>query len=298
MESGRPCYEATFSPQDYGDLHVIQFYFFFDSNLRLGRFTDKIGAFINVAHHKDHASHIDSFFLSTKETVVVNAEFVHRIQEESFEQSKCVDNYIPQVYNFTGVPFETSYNQRSCHDLCFARKQFEICNCSAIVGWNITKTDCLEDELKRECIQNSSGSTEKFQLLFRGDVKSCLSKCVKKCDQKSLEFNVVKTEWDLQRANVDHIWEELEKMFRSLYTPQQLNQLFFESVPQNSAELVIHLKRTQMKRMETILPMSVSTFVSNLGGLIGMWLGLSAVSCLEFIEQLFAKLCLQNKDPM
>ena len=103
------------------------------------------GAYINVDHHEEHGSLFDSIFLQPKQTVLVNGRILHETQQDSFDQSKCVHRYGQEVHDFNGVPFTTAYNPRSCHDLCLAKKLYKLCQCSPLVGWNLTKTECLDD---------------------------------------------------------------------------------------------------------------------------------------------------------
>ena len=59
-----------------------------------------------------------------------------------------------------------------------------------------------------------------------------------------------------------------------------------ERMVPNVAELAFYLQvEQQMLKYEVIPLMTFSTFLSNVGGLVGMWLGLSAISLLELLER-------------
>ena len=80
------CYEGKFSLRGYGSLHFLHMHFYFDPNLRMGKYTDKIGAYISVYHHDDYVPLSESFFLGPRETATVSASLVNKIQRTSFEQ--------------------------------------------------------------------------------------------------------------------------------------------------------------------------------------------------------------------
>ena len=64
-----------------------------------------------------------------------------------------------------------------------------------------------------------------------------------------------------------------------------------ERIVPNVAELSFYLREEQQMLKYEVLPlMTFSTFLSNVGGLVGMWLGLSAISLLELLERKLSEL--------
>ena len=69
------------------------------------------------------------------------------------------------------------------------------------------------------------------------------------------------------------------------------------NISKNMALVSFHLpNQLQEKKLEVIPLMDFSTFISNVGGLIGMWLGLSAVSLVECLERKLGQLCNQSRN--
>ena len=125
-----------------------------------------------------------------------------------------------------------------------------------------------------------------------------VSNCAEKCYQKSVEMTVLKTEIDFREPNVRMFLKIYPGKFQGSYNDTSgsgnssvnISSELYDKLSQNTAEVVVSVERAHVKRMETMLLISTSTIVSNIGRLIGMWIGLSTVSLLDFIEHLFVKL--------
>ena len=291
LQSGQSCYSAIVNFDAYGEFHTMQMYFYFDPKVRFGRYTNKIGAYITVAHSEDHVSISDGFFLKPKDFALVSAEKVQRIQETSFPKSRCVHKYGLQTYRFTNGEFQVPYSVDTCQELCLAESFDQRCGCIPISGWNSSNSDCMEVAANRECIRSQYDAAN----VYINKTEVCFSKCVKKCNQKSLDLRILKTELDYDPKIRGLIYKnfvaqfgetELAEEWKSIAEKSPENSThIFDQVSQNVAQLVVQLKRTQVKKIETILLMSSNTLLSNLAGLFGMFLGLSAVSVLEFVKE-------------
>ena len=296
-----PCYQATISLAEYGNLFFVNMLFYLDPRLSFGKYTERRGIYVGVFHPDEHRNRYQSFFLAPKQTSVVALKPSLKFQKSSFTRSKCVHTYGLQMHNFTGEVFAAPHNVDSCRDICIAKAYYERCNCTPLVGWNITKTECLHDREKRKCILEIFVIYKQFH---SENVAPCLSKCIDKCVQNRFELDIFKAELNLHKQAV------LEKLETAAVTSNQsilagklleeMRERNYSSgatkdVADNLAELSVYFEPIQeMKKTETILLMSGSTFVSNIGGLVGMLLGLSAVSVLEFLEKLMLKLLTNN----
>ena len=226
---------------------------------------------------------------------------VHRYQSESFEKAKCVHKYGSQTYTFTGEPFETPYDRYSCVDLCYAKITYELCGCGNVVGWNLTKTDCLHEQRNRDCLLRTDHNFTELEQKVVG----CSSKCLPKCNQKYFETQV----WRKQRKWTNYTFQTVlqliarseEKEFSKAKRLLQVYENFShdgEEVPKITASMshvFIRLKNEPVKVVEIIPLVTFSTFISNVGGILGMCLGLSAVSVYEILQKLLLHILVPSK---
>ena len=209
-----------------------------------------------------------------------------------------------QAYKFTGVPFEALYSVESCNELCEAETQYKNCNCSFLVGFNITNTGCLNEPTKTSCLD------QVFNSLSNKRLNSCKRRCADKCNKK-----IIKTRYTniLQNIPVLSVCDSLLKFIHhnssdTALARRMLNEILeknfdmdhsnhskVETISQYYSRYVFQLDYNHpVTVIEIVSLVSTSTFVSNFGGLLGMWLGLSALSIFEFIQSCFRMLCLRK----
>ena len=119
--------------------------------------------------------------------------------------------------------------------------------------------------------------------------------------QKSLKLSVLKDQTVRSplkfRSNLEGIvtfpGQETSLAAKLLHEMQSSNDSLAvaERIVPNVAELSFYLREEQQMLKYEVLPlMTFSTFLSNVGGLVGMWLGLSAISLLELLERKLSEL--------
>ena len=287
-----PCYLAKLDVKGFGLYQYLRIDLNFDPEVTLGKYTTKLGAFVVFYHPDEYKSLIDGFYLGPNEAAVVTATGPHEKQEKSIGKSKCVHRNGLEWHHFTGEPFQTSYNPDSCVDFCYAAGMHKLCQCSPFIGWNITNTDCIQAAEKRECFFRQNQN----HMLFRSAVEACVLECHKKCEKKSLDGKVFKSQNSLASVQslLSHMGKtsgnakilEISKKFVN-----DANSIETASMLQNFAQLTFYFaEKEQWKSVETIPMMTFSTFLSNIGGLMGMWLGVSAITLMEWAEKVM-KFC-------
>ena len=304
VETSGVCYQGDIQLYGYGTYELVTILFYFDPAITLERYTrGRLGAYVSITHPEDSLSYSNTFFLNPNDLAVISAKTVHKNQEDSFDDSKCEHRYGLETWDFTGVPFQALYKTDSCIDLCYAKSFFSKCQCAATSAWNMTKTECLEDISKLTCIFMIHWNWSRMAELERL-TKPCISNCLVKCKEKNLETQLSKVQLNyvggtlLPKLQI-LAWvssnESLANKLLAKIENSSNHEHMVQNISANMAEVKFYMQLGQrVKKLETILLMSKSTLISNIGGLIGMWLGLSAMSILEFLKKgcahfLFAK---------
>ena len=281
------CYDVTLEVPYYDKSNGIYLMFYFDPNITMAKYTTTLGAFVSVAHEGQYIAPSEGFHLSPNELAIVTASVTHRFQEKPLSKKDCVNSDI-ETHNFTGKPFQTLYNPESCIDLCYARVYYPACQCAPFVGWNLTNTECLEDKEKLSCMWQFGSRNKNY--LFRS-MTECSLGCLPKCNQKTLENNILKKKLDWNGYNLRNFMRNLarglgrEHPYWKVLKVNDSKPEDWDRVTPHVSQVFIRLKNEPIRIVNVVPLMNMNTFISNFGGLLGMCLGLSAISLFEFLEK-------------
>ena len=293
-ESYNPCFEGWVTLDGLGLHYAATIFLYFDPAKTLGKYTKSIGANVVLAHPEQHKPHIYGSFIAPGDLLTLSGSFVFKKQAKSFKKSKCVQRQGMETHNFTGEVFETSYNTHSCGELCLAKLYFEVCGCPALSGWNITKTECLEKSVYRRCITNQTVFEQNAK-----KVESCLQQyCWTSCNEKRIDVETKRAPLNFRRGGMITLLEGIisQAPNSSVLAASMLDKINGSAseekqVSQNVAQLSVFLLDNQLiTNLEIVEMVSFPTFIGNLGGLLGMWLGVSVVSVMQFLESWLRKM--------
>ena len=186
-----------------------------------------------------------------------------------------------------GEPFETSYNPDACFYMCYAEFVQAQCGCHGFVGWNITRSDCIDDPIKNKCIVFTHMRLH-FDESFKIPLEQCLAGCQPKCEQRYFKLDIFRmknhplTTFDLEAIlqRNDHYISTgtVNGLKNKMKDKRNLSE-----VVKHTAQITFFFSSSRKwEEMRTIEKVSVSAFISKIGGLIGMWLGLSVMSIVEW----------------
>ena len=297
-ESHIPCFEAWMNLQGYGMHYAATIYLYFDPNKTFGRYTKSIGSFVVISHPEQHITHLEGSFLAPGDLLTLRGSLVFKTQSESFSKSKCMHRKGTETYDFTGEPFETNYNVHSCGELCFAKRYYEICGCPPIAGWNLTKTECLEKQTFRNCIIDPKNFISSV-----GIIERCKAdKCRNPCNEKRIRVKSGRRALTFRKGAVTSLLREItskapnasEQVARLLH---QINGSYTaeRDVAENMAQLSFFLLESPVTNLEIVEMVSFPTFIGNMGGVIGMWVGLSIISVIQLVEKILKTISTNRK---
>ena len=115
------CYKASVDLNGYGPYRTIIIFFHFDPSKTMGDYSSTLGAFGSISQPGGTLGSHDGFFVAPKGFLVISGAVSYRHQKKSFQKSRCVHREGLETHSFTGKPFQTEYDPRSCSDLCYMK---------------------------------------------------------------------------------------------------------------------------------------------------------------------------------
>ncbi|XP_033101245.1 acid-sensing ion channel 1C-like [Anneissia japonica] len=191
--------------------------------------------------------------------------------------SKCLERDVQTIFSneFSGI----SYSKRACMKDCMYRETFENCGCydpKYVFSPETTPICTVEDENQVRCMEAVENQ------IIIGNI-TC--RCGPACSEILYKTSISSTMWpgndymssvvekfkhtpDLQRSAVEEDDDEETKYY----------------IKTNFAKVNIYYENLQYDYIEQVPTYTFLSLVSNVGGHLGLWIGMSALTILEFLE--------------
>jgi hypothetical protein len=175
------------------------------------------------------------------------------------------------------------YKQEFCFIQCIQQKSIQFCNCSMSIYLDLYNVSC----------QNEKESLCALGLLFNGKISSFLSDCVTQCP---LECNSTEISFTLtsQRSSGNgYVYlTEKSKVLSSDFNATPIT----EATTKNKfVQLYMYYDSLSFITSEDTPAMDIVAFLANVGGTLGLFLGISVLSLFEIIHVLVES-CILVKD--
>lgn len=190
--------------------------------------------------------------------IKIEREFVQRLSKpynDCIKQNNL--DYISDLYQYF-IRNNKTYLQKDCFEFCVEQEMIESCNCSVKLG-NIVK--CFDDFNKSKCI------TDIYYKYIQNKTKissNCLTKCPIECD--SINFII-------QKSYVGSLPKEYFNFYN--ISAVLMNDLVLMDI------YYPYLDYTLISQIPKMEPFDLA---SNIGGTLGLFIGLCFMSFIEFIE--------------
>ena len=196
------------------------------------------------------------------------------IQKEPYPYSDCIDlnNFDSDYYKFI-IGLNRTYRQQDCFDLCLQKKIIENCSCYDMnYPKIINSTPCKFENM--ECTQD----VYKFFKNNKID-KGCLEQCPLECES---------IKYDLLLSNNAVLSRQGYELFKSsidyfIHTNGEYN-LTYEEMKQRYLFLNIYYSELSYIKISESPKTSIIDLLSNLGGTMGLFVGISFLSFIEIVE--------------
>ena len=160
-----------------------------------------------MTRERNSVSSMESFIpISPGEQLKITVEAESRNQVISTQQIQCTHGKDQLEYNFGGSILKLDYNEEVCREMCFLKSLYKSCNCTLLIGWNYTQSECLEKFEYRKCIQKTIEDDDEY---MENIVKGCKKSCYPLCQNSYYRLNTDRT---LKFPTVHYLLQELYAM--------------------------------------------------------------------------------------
>lgn len=180
-----------------------------------------------------------------------------------------VNNLIWETVNHTGI-----YTQQHCLQMCFEDFLHKFCNCCDHKEHTFHEGEESEAPKSIEALYDCQ---YKIRLLFYNgeNDQNCLDRCPIECE--SLHFYTRVSAAKFPSQPYSEILNSIKE--KTPFKDHELNE-------ESTAALNIYFKRDASTRIKERPHLNLELFVSNLGGILGLFIGISLLSCCELVELL------------
>jgi len=194
--------------------------------------------------------------------------------------SECIDltSYSSDLYNFI-INSNNVYRQSDCFKLCLQREIIKSCGCysSEFSILNANLNVCSKNLTQYFCLVNVKNT------FISSKQKECLDECPLECTSELYDFSLSSLDFPNSQAF------NLVRNDRALFTIlQSLNNetLTFDVFKKSFVSLNIYYPHAQYTKITESPQYTYIGLFSSVGGSLGMFLGFSIFSVLEFAEVL------------
>ncbi|XP_030062678.1 degenerin deg-1 [Microcaecilia unicolor] len=212
---------------------------------------------------------------------------VHIKRLKSPYESQCTEG--ENVKNYYKDSYGAGYTREACKRTCAQQSIMENCGCS---HWEFASpkelhyTKCnLSTPGVRDCV-------ELYEFKFAHDDLNC--HCPLQCMEELYELTVSGSQWP-STAFIGSFSRSL-KAFRAFQIAQSSRR-------DNFVKVVVYFKQLNYELIEEEPSMTEIDLISNMGGLVGLWVGFSVCTLAEFFELFidvllfFIQRCLRKAPP-
>jgi amiloride-sensitive sodium channel subunit alpha len=197
--------------------------------------------------------------------------------------SKCLKDVQKFIYNKTIINYilksKRIYNQNDCFYLCSHLYAIEESNCKCNATLNNFDKDCVKQffDIKANDTKNCvSNYLSQFRVKLESE--KCEQYCPLECDSTEYIINNYIEPFP-SVGNISERTKNQYSYFNNFSTYEELNM--------NIASVRVYFKNLKYTSVKTEPKTQTFTLISNIGGLFGVFLGISFLSFVEIFEILF-----------
>nr|XP_033816173.1 amiloride-sensitive sodium channel subunit alpha-like isoform X2 [Geotrypetes seraphini] len=216
---------------------------------------------------------------------------VHIKRLKSPYENQCTEG--ENIKNFYKDIYGASYTREACKRTCAQQSIMENCGCS---HWEFASPKELHYPKCNLSTHGVRDCVEHYEFKFAHDDLNC--HCPLQCTEKLYELTVSGSQWP-STAFIENFSKELREMGGQMSIIADDPVL----IRDNFVKVVVYFKQLNYELIEEEPSMTEIDLISNMGGLVGLWVGFSVCTLAEFFELFvdvllfFIRRCLRKASP-
>ncbi|XP_074650199.1 epithelial sodium channel subunit beta-like [Tubulanus polymorphus] len=183
--------------------------------------------------------------------------------------------------------YGVDYTVSSCHKTCFQRHVFSICECFSKeipFGLNLTAFSDLVSNGDNETSQNQSRPCSRQdacldELLYDWSLGLLPCDCQMDCLNVDFSATISSAQWP------NDMYKVISEI--SISSESDLHNRLFTSTRKNTVRLDVYYQEINFQKIQQLPSYDGNRLMADIGGTIGLWLGLSLLAVFELIELIF-----------
>jgi hypothetical protein len=168
----------------------------------------------------------------------------------------------------------TLYDQDFCFTICFQDKLIDKCNCSDIITPTIRSAKYCENDDELECLNQFN------DLFSKSDLNSlCENACKQQC--QSIEYKLSLSTSVFPTLSYA---EDIKKGYSRLFPFKATDAELMDFVKNGFLKLIVNYENLRYTSVDEDPVMNFEKLTSELGGQLGLFIGVSILSFAEGIE--------------
>ena len=228
----------------------------------------------------------------TATTVRIRQETILR---ESDPFSDCAEKW-PEFLELNENYRKYRYTLEFCRYLCKQKTLAEVCGCTDTFDWNFSDNDYVLERARQDC--DVWNSTEYVCLIsvyeeYDKGIRSC--ECANPCSDKIFRAFASSASWpsteytahfisQMKNSNSSKVKKFISSTLSESHNNPYPKQTLHQSIKNNFARVKINFETLVFQKIKESPKYNLSTLFGTIGGNLGLWLGWSILSVMEFIQ--------------
>ena len=236
-------------------------------------FIENSGYHVNVNNQTAHIKISEGYDIAAgMETNIILNRYYNSLKP--YPYSECRDGEFDSDLYRALTKLNKTYSQSDCHDLCYQKFLIQECQCHSNSLDNLGSTVYCASESQQVC------SLRVWTQFLASNVnEKCSQYCPLECDSMGYQLTITTSLYPTKR------YAESELMTNPTIKSKFLNEtLTYDLIKQSVLSLNIYYDQLEYTASSQDAKTELYDLVSNLGGLFGLFLGVSFLSIIEIFE--------------